>query len=248
MMGAFNPDDFVYHVPNFEVGYVMRNTPVPVGFWRGVNHSQNGFFRESFVDEMAHARGEDPYRFRRKLYVFSPRSLAVIDAVADLAQWGRHRDGVFQGMAVVQCYNTISAQVVDISVSDAGELTVHRVCCAIDPVYVVNPSIVEAQMQGGVAYALSAALHGEITLEDGRVQQSNFFDYPALRMNQMPQIAVTLISSGERYSKEWGGVGEPGTPPLAPALCNAIFAATGQRIRTLPISKHRLNAARRGRA
>jgi isoquinoline 1-oxidoreductase beta subunit len=248
MMGAFNPDDFVYHVPNFEVGYVMRNTPVPVGFWRGVNHSQNGFFRESFVDEMAHARGEDPYQFRRKLYVFSPRSLAVIDAVAALAQWGRHRDGVFQGMAVVQCYNTISAQVVDISVSDAGELTVHRVCCAIDPVHVVNPSIVEAQMQGGVVYALSAALHGEITLEDGRVQQSNFFDYPALRMNQMPQIAVTQISSGERYSKEWGGVGEPGTPPLAPALCNAIFAGTGQRIRTLPLSKHRLKPAQRGRA
>ena len=149
MMGAFNPDDLVYHVPNFEVGYVMRNTPVPVGFWRGVNHSQNGFFRESFVDEMAHARREDPYRFRRKLYASSPRSLAVIDAVAALAQWGRHRDGVFQGMAVVQCYNTISAQVADISVSDGGELTVHRVCCAIDPVHVVNPSIVEAQMQSG---------------------------------------------------------------------------------------------------
>ena len=248
MMGAFLAEDMAYRVPNFEVGYVMRNTPVPVGFWRGVNHSQNCFFRESFVDEMAHARGEDPYRFRRKLLASSPRSLAVVDAVAALAQWGKRRPGVSQGMALVECYNAVSAQVMDVSVTDDGELTIHRVCCAIDPVHVVNPNIVEAQMQGAVVYALSAALAGEISFEDGRVQQSNFSDYPALRMNQIPQIAVTLVPSGDRYSKEWGGVGEPGTPPVAPALCNAIFAATGQRIRTLPIMKHRLTPARRGSA
>ena len=240
MMGAFLKEDMDYRVPNFEVGYVMRNTPVPVGFWRGVNHSQNGFFRESFVDEMAHARGEDPYQFRRKLLAANPRSLAVVDAVAKLSGWGRPRRGVFQGMAVVTCYNTISAQVVDLSIGEAGEVIVHRVSCAIDAVHVVNPGIVEAQMQGAVVYALGAALDGEITFQDGRVLQSNFSDYPALRMNQVPEVAVALVSSGDKYSKEWGGVGEPGTPPLAPALCNAVFAATGQRIRSLPLSKHRL--------
>jgi isoquinoline 1-oxidoreductase subunit beta len=248
MMSAFLREDLAYSVPNFEVGYVMRDTPVPVGFWRGVNHSQNCFFRESFIDEMAHARGEDTYQFRRKLLASDRRTLAVVDAVAALAQWGRRPPGVFQGMAVVQCYNAVSAQVVDVSVTDDGELIIHRVCCAIDPVYVVNANIVEAQMQGGVVFALSAALAGEITLVDGRVQQSNFSDYPALRMNQVPEIAVTLVPSGDRYSKEWGGVGEPGTPPLAPALCNAIFAATGQRIRTLPINMHRLTPPRRGSA
>jgi isoquinoline 1-oxidoreductase beta subunit len=230
-----------YRLPNFEVGYVMRNTPVPVGFWRGVNHSQNGFFRESFVDEMAHARGEDPYQFRRKLLASSPRSLAVVDAVAKLSGWGLPRTGVFQGMAVVECYNSVSAQVVDLSIGEAGEAIVHRVSCAIDAVHVVNPSIVEAQMQGAVVYALGAALDGEITFQDGRVLQSNFSDYPALRMNQVPEVEVAFVSSGDKYTKEWGGVGEPGTPPLAPALCNAVFAATGQRIRSLPLSKHRLN-------
>jgi isoquinoline 1-oxidoreductase subunit beta len=240
MMGAFLKEDMAYRVPNFEVGYVMRNTPVPVGFWRGVNHSQNGFFRESFVDEMAHARGEDPYQFRRKLLASSPRSLAVVDAVAKLGGWGRPRSGVFQGMAVVECYNSVSAQVVDLSIGEAGEVIVHRVSCALDAVHVVNPGIVEAQMQGAVVYALGAALAGEITFKDGRVLQSNFSDYPALRMNQVPEVAVALVSSGDKYTTEWGGVGEPGTPPLAPALCNAVFAATGQRIRSLPLSKYRL--------
>ena len=143
-------------------------------------------------------------------------------------------------MAVVTCYNTVSAQVVDLPIGEAGEVIVHRVSCAIDAVHVVNPGIVEAQMQGAVVYALGAALDGEITFQDGRVLQSNFSDYPALRMNQVPEVAVALVSSGDKYTKEWGGVGEPGTPPLAPALCNAVFAATGQRIRSLPLSKHRL--------
>lgn len=238
MLAAFNPEDFFYDVPNFEVGYVMRNTPVTIGFWRGVNHSQNGFFRESFVDEMAHKTGQDPYQFRRKLYAKTPRSLAVLDAVAKLAGWGSAPPGIFQGIAIVECYNAVSAQVVDISVSESGDVTIHRVSCAIDAVQIVNPSIVEAQMQGAVIFALSAALKGEITIEDGCVQQSNFSDQPILRMNQVPEIKVAIVSSGDKYSKAWGGVGEPGTPPLFGALCNAIFAATGQRIRSLPIAKH----------
>jgi isoquinoline 1-oxidoreductase subunit beta len=243
MCNAFLDEDMAYHVPNFEVGYVMRNNPVPVGFWRGVNHSQNGYFRECFIDELAHARHQDPYLFRRNLLSTAPRSLAVLEEVARRANWGRAAQGVFQGIALVECYNSATAQVVDISVDDTGQLTVHRVVCAIDAGYIVNPSIVEAQMQGAVAYALGAVLYGEITLQDGRVQQSNFHDYRALRMNEMPQVEIYLVSSGDKYSKDWGGVGEPGTPPLAPAVSHAVFAATGKRIRSLPLAKHQLKSS-----
>jgi isoquinoline 1-oxidoreductase subunit beta len=243
MCNAFLDEDMAYHVPNFEVGYVMRNNPVPVGFWRGVNHSQNGYFRECFIDELAHASHQDPYLFRRNLLSESPRSLAVLEEVAQRANWGRTAKGVFQGIALVECYNSATAQVVDISVDDNGQFTVRRVVCAIDAGYIVNPSIVEAQMQGAVAYALGAVLYGEITLQGGQVQQSNFHDYRALRMNEMPQVETYFVSSGDKYSKDWGGVGEPGTPPLAPAVSNAVFAATGKRIRSLPLAKHQLNSS-----
>ena len=242
MCNAFQNDDMAYHVPNFEVGYVMRNSSVPVGFWRGVNHSQNGYFRECFIDELAHVRDQDPYLFRRNLLSEAPRSLAVLDEVAKRANWGRTAKGIFQGIALVECYNSVTAQVVDISVDDTGQLTVHRVVCAIDACYIVNPNIVEAQMQGAVAYALGAVLYGEITLQDGKVQQSNFHDYRALRMNEMPQVETYFVSSGDKYSKDWGGVGEPGTPPLAPAVCNAVFAATRKRIRSLPLANHQLRS------
>jgi isoquinoline 1-oxidoreductase beta subunit len=171
-----------------------------------------------------------------------PRSLAVLDEVAKRANWGRPAKGIFQGIALVECYNSVTAQVVDISVDDTGQLTVHRVVCAIDAGYIVNPSIVEAQMQGAVAYALGAVLYGEITLQDGKVQQSNFHDYRALRMNEMPQVETYFVSSGDKYSKDWGGVGEPGTPPLAPAVYNAVFAATRKRIRSLPLANHQLRS------
>jgi isoquinoline 1-oxidoreductase beta subunit len=241
MTNAFLDEDMAYEVPNFEVGYVMRNTPVPVGFWRGVNHSQNGYFRESFVDELANARGQDPYLFRRRLLSKGPRSLAVLDEAARRANWGQAPKGIFQGIALVECYNSVTAQVVDISVSDTGELAVHRVVCVIDAGYIVNPNIVEAQMEGAVVYGLGAVLYGQITLHDGQVQQSNFHDYRALRMNEMPKVETYFLSSGSKYSQEWGGVGEPGTPPLAPAIANALFAATGQRIRTLPLANHEFN-------
>jgi isoquinoline 1-oxidoreductase beta subunit len=243
MMNAFLDEDMAYEVANFEVGYVMRNTPVPVGFWRGVNHSQNGYFRESFVDELAHARGQDPYLFRRSLLSKGPRSLAVLDEAARRANWGHGPEGVFQGIALVECYNSVTAQVVDVSVSDAGELAVHRVICVIDAGHIVNPNIVEAQMEGAVVYGLGAVLYGQITLREGRVQQSNFHDYRALRMNEMPQVETYFLSSGNRYTEEWGGVGEPGTPPLAPAIANAVFAATGQRIRSLPLANHEFKSS-----
>jgi isoquinoline 1-oxidoreductase subunit beta len=238
MMNAFLEEDMAYAVPNFEVGYVMRNTTIPVGFWRGVNHSQNGFFRESFIDELAHHRGRDPYEFRRGLLAESPRSLAVLDTAARRANWGHAGPGVYQGIALVECYNSVTAQVIELSVSGAGDIKVHRVVCVTDAGYLVNPRIVEAQMEGAVVYGLGAALYGEITVKEGQVQQSNFNDYRALRMNEMPRVEFVDASSGNRYTQEWGGIGEPGTPPLAPAIANALFAATGQRIRALPFARY----------
>jgi isoquinoline 1-oxidoreductase subunit beta len=240
MMSGFLEADMFYDVPNVEVGYVMRNTAVPVGFWRGVNHSQNGYIREAFIDELAHVRAKDPYQFRRELLANSPRSLAVLDEVARRADWGKARDGIHQGIAIVECYDSVCAHVVEISVDPAGAVKVHRVVCAIDSGYVVNPGIVVAQMEGAIVYGLIAALTGEITLNGGRVDQSNFHDYPALRMNEMPEVETYLVPSGDKYIQRWGGIGEPGVPPLAPALVNAVFAATGKRIRSLPLKNHDL--------
>jgi isoquinoline 1-oxidoreductase beta subunit len=238
MMSGFVTADMFYDVPNIDVAYAMRNTTIPVGFWRGVNHSQNGFFRESFVDEMAHARGEDPYQFRRKLLTNAPRSLRVLDAVAQHAQWGSAAAGVHQGISLVECYDSVCAQVVELSAHAGGALEIRRVTVGIDSGYVVNPAIVVSQMEGAVAWALAAVMTGEITHTRGRVNQSNFHDYPALRMFEMPPVETLLLPSGARYLKRWGGIGEPGVPPLAPAMTNAIFAATGTRIRSLPLKHH----------
>ena len=243
MMNGFRTVDMVYDVPNVDVAYAMRNTTIPVGFWRGVNHSQNGFFRESFVDEMAHARGEDPYLFRRKLFARAPRSLHVLDAVARHADWGKAPAGVHQGIAIVECYDSVCAHVVDLSIDADGRMTIHRVVVGIDSGYVVNPAIVISQMEGAVAYALVAVTTGEITHTRGRVDQSNFHDYPALRMVEMPRVDTLLLPTGDTYLKKWGGIGEPGVPPLAPAITNAIFAATGKRIRSLPLKHHDLRTA-----
>jgi isoquinoline 1-oxidoreductase subunit beta len=230
-------EEMVYEVPNYLADYAMRNTHVPVGFWRSVNHSQNAFFRESFIDELAHAAGRDPYDYRRKLLANSPKHLAVLDAAAKRASWGRPTPhGVSRGIAIQQAYGSICAQVVEASVGADSEVRVHRVVAAIDPGHVVNPRTVEMQIEGSIAYALTAALYGEITLRDGRVEQSNFHDYEMLRLADMPKVESVIVPSGGF----WGGIGEPATPPLAPALCNAIFAATGKRIRALPIKNQNL--------
>ena len=224
-------EDMPYEVPNYLVDFAMRNSHVPVGVWRSVNHSQNAFFKESFIDEMAFAAGLDPYLFRRRLLAKKPRELAVLEAAAKRAGWGASLpSGIFRGMALHNSQSSICAQVVDASVGADGKVRVHRVVSAIDAGHVVNPLTIELQTESAVVFGLTAALYGEITIKDGRVEQANFHDYPMLRLAEMPQVE-TVIVAGDG----WGGVGETAVPPLAPALCNAIFAGTGKRIRSLPL-------------
>jgi isoquinoline 1-oxidoreductase subunit beta len=230
--------EMAYAVPNYRVDAALRATHVPLGAWRGINYTQNAFYKESFVDELAHAAGADPYRYRRHLLRDSPKDLAVLDAAAQKAEWGKPLPpGRFRGIAVNYACDSYVAQVVEISVED-GKVRVHRVVSAIDCGHVVNPLSVEMQMQGAVVYALTAALYGEITIKDGAAEQSNFNDYQMLRMADAPEVVSVIVPSGDF----WGGVGEPPVPPAAPALCNAIFAATGKRIRSLPVKNHDLRA------
>lgn len=240
MTDGFHDDDMLYDVPNFESGSVMRNTAIPVGFWRGVNLSQNGYFREAFVDEMAQASGQDPYQFRRALLAGSPRSLAVLDEAARRAGWGQAPDGIHQGIAVIEGDGSVCAQVVEISVGTDGTIKLHRVVCAVDPGYAINPDTITAQIESAIIQGLSAALSGEITFKDGRPEQSNFHDYTILRIDEVPPVETAIVPSGDRYSQKWGGIGETGLPPVAAALANAVFAATGKRIRTLPLKAHKL--------
>ena len=221
-----------YLVPNVKVDWVRADVGIPVGFWRSVGNSQNAFIVESFVDELAHAAGKDPFEFRRGLLEKHPRHKAVLELAAEKSGWGQPLPaGRARGIALQESFASYVAEVAEVSVSPEGKVKVHRVVCAVDCGTVVNPDIVVAQMESAIVFGISAALSGEITIKDGRVVQANFNDYPVLRMNEMPVVEVHLVKSTEPP----GGVGEPGTPPAAPAVCNAIFAATGKRIRKLPI-------------
>ena len=232
--------EVAYEFPNFFVDYAMRNTPVPVGFWRSVNNSQNAFYKESFLDEVAHAGGQDPYELRRALLKHHPKQLAVLDAAAKQAGWGKTLPaGMFRGIAYHDSYNTLVCGIAEISLGDKNEITVHRIVCALDSGYVVNPDTVVTQVEGAIVFGLTAALYDKITIKNGRVQQANFDTYPMLRLKAMPKIEVVQVPSGGF----WGGVGEVGLPPVAPALCNAIFAAAGRRIRSLPLSDHGFTTA-----
>jgi isoquinoline 1-oxidoreductase beta subunit len=233
--------DSPYDVPNFRIEFAMRNSHVPVGFMRTVFHSQNPFMRECFIDEMAGAAGKDPYEFRRPLLAGHPKDLAVLDAVARASGWGLPLPaGVHRGIALQDSHGSYAAAVFEVSVSAAGEIDIRRVVVAVDPGYVVNPDSAEAQVQSCVAYGLTSVLWGEITLKDGRVEQSNFHDYRIMRIAEMPKrIEAVLVPSGGF----WGGMGETPLAPLAPALCNAIFAATGRRIRSLPLKNQGLRLA-----
>lgn len=216
--------------------FSLYDLPVPIGFWRSVGQSHNSFFIESAIDEAAHAAKQDPYQYRRLMLKNDYRYLNVMEVVAKKVGWGKPPRGRFHGMGVCKSFDTYVAEVAEISVSPTGQLQVHRIVCAVDCGVVVNPDIVTAQIEGGVIYGLAAALDGEITIEKGRVVQSNFHDYRVLRLADAPKIEVHIVPSDEAPT----GVGEPGTPPVAPAVTNAIFAATGKRIRSLPISKHSL--------
>ncbi len=231
--------DIPYAIPNILVDLHSPKVGVPVQWWRSVGHSHTAFVVESFIDELAHAAGKDPFEFRRSLLAKHPRRKAVLELAAQRADWMKPPEkGMGRGIAVHESFGSIVAQVAEVSVNPAGRVRVHKVVCAVDCGKVVNPEVVKAQMESGIVFGLSAALHGAITFKEGRVEQSNFNDYPILRMYEMPVVEVFITPSQEPL----GGVGEPGVPPIAPAVGNAIFAATGKRIRRLPIPAEELRA------
>jgi len=231
-------DEFGYMaIPNLLIDHAVRNTHVPVGFWRGVNHNQNAIFMESFIDELAHAAGKDPLAFRRSIMGKNPKHLAVLEAVAKKAGWGTPLPkGVYRGLAQNGGFGSYVAAVAEVSVSPKGELKILRIVAATDPGYAVNPDMIDAQVQGSFVYGLSAVLYSENTIAKGRIVESNFDTYQVMRMNDMPKVETIVVASGGF----WGGVGEPTIAVAAPAVLNAIFAATGKRIRTLPLRQHDL--------
>jgi isoquinoline 1-oxidoreductase beta subunit len=227
-----------YAIPSVRVGCMLKNTHVPVMFWRSVGSSQNAFFVESYIDELAQAAGQDPNKFRRTLLAGKSDFLGVLDIIAEKSDWGKPLgQGRGRGIAIHECYGSIIGQVAEVTVSQKGEVKVDRVVAAVDCGHVVNPGIVEAQIQSGVIYGLSAALYGEITIKQGRVEQGNFDEYQVVRLADTPKIEVYLALSG---GKKWGGIGEPGTAATAPAVANAVFAATGTRVRSMPLKNVKL--------
>ncbi|MES2181168.1 MAG: xanthine dehydrogenase family protein molybdopterin-binding subunit [Pseudomonadota bacterium] len=218
-------------IPNYQVSLHTAKTTVPVLWWRSVGHSHTAFVMESLIDELAHTAKKDPLAYRRELLKDHPRHLAALNLAAEKADWHKPLPkGVFRGIAVHESFGSFAAQVAEVSVV-AGEVKVHRMVSAIDCGLAVNPDSLKAQMESSISFGLGAALQSEITFKDGMVQQSNFHDYQVMRMANMPKVEVYIVQSTEKM----GGVGEPGLPPVAPAVTNAIFAATGKRIRTLPI-------------
>ncbi len=235
------PAEFGYNaIPNLLVDHALRGTGVPVGFWRGVNHNQNAVYVECFIDELAVAAGKDPLEFRRAMLAKSPKHLAILNAAAAKAGWGtKLPEGVFRGICQNCGFGSYTAAVAEVSVSKVGELKVLRIVAATDPGYVVNPDQVTAQVEGSFTYGMSALLYSENTVEKGRVVQSNFDSYQVARMEDTPKIETVLAPSGGF----WGGVGEPTIAVAAPAVLNAIYAATGKRVRSLPLKNTDLSRA-----
>jgi isoquinoline 1-oxidoreductase subunit beta len=226
-----------YSVPNLLIEYAMRNTHVPVGPWRGVNTNQNGVYMECFIDEVAHAAKADPLEFRRALMSKHPKHLGVLNAVAEQAGWGKPLPkGVFRGIAQFMGYGSYSAAVAEVSVSAAGELKVHRMVLGVNCGHAVNPDQIAAQVEGSVAYGLSATLYGECTVQDGRMVELNFHSYPMLKLAEMPRVETVIVTTHDF----WGGVGEPTICVVAPSVMNAIHAATGKPVRSLPLKNVQL--------
>lgn len=229
-----------YTIPNLLIDHAMRNPHVPPGFWRGVNLNQNTIYLECFIDELAHAAGKDPLEFRRALMKNHPKHLAVLNAAAEKAGWGsKAPDGVYRGLCQTMGFGSYVAAVAEVSVSADGKLKIHRIVAATDPGHAVNPAQIERQVEGSFVYGLSAALFGECTVKDGRMVEENFDSYNVMRMEQMPAVETMIVPSGGF----WGGVGEPTIAVAAPAVLNAIFAATGKRVRNLPLKNTDLRKA-----
>ncbi|HEV7821805.1 MAG TPA: molybdopterin cofactor-binding domain-containing protein, partial [Burkholderiales bacterium] len=228
--------EFGYNaIPNLLIDHAMRNPHVPPGFWRGVNINQNAIYVECFIDELAQAAGQDPLEFRRKLMTKNPKHLAVLNAVAERAGWGKPAPkGVFRGLAQMKAFNSYVAACAEVSVTGGNKVKVHRIVCATDPGYAVNPAQIERQIAGSFVYGLSAVFNQECTVKNGRIEQTNFNTFDSMRIAQMPKVESIVMPSGGF----WGGVGEPTICVAAPAVLNALAAATGKRIRTFPLKNH----------
>ncbi len=226
-----------YGAPNMLIEYVMRNTHVPVGPWRGVNTNQNAVYMECFMDEVAHAAGKDPVEFRRSLMANYPKHLACLNAVAEKAEWGKPLPaGVHRGIAQFHGYATYSAAVAELSVSDDGKVKVHRMVLGVNCGHAVNPDQIAAQIEGSVAFGLTAALYGEMSVKDGRMVQTNFDTYQIMRLAEMPKVETLIMQTYDI----WGGIGEPTICVVTPAVLNAIYAATGKPVRSLPLKNIKL--------
>jgi isoquinoline 1-oxidoreductase beta subunit len=233
--------DLAYALPNVHVEYVRVEPPgIPTAFWRSVGPSHNVFVTESFMDELAATAKQDPVAYRRALLNKTPRAKAVLDLAAEKAGWGqRLRQGFGRGVSLQSVFGSYLAQVAEVEVSKSGAVRVRRVVCAVDCGTVINPDTVQAQIQSGIIFGATAALYGQVTLKQGRIEQSNFHDYQALRMNEAPAIEVHIVQSSEPP----GGMGETGTSAIVPAIANAIFAATGKRLRRMPVDARALKSA-----
>ena len=234
-------------VPNWYTGQFLKNTHVPVAYWRSVGGSQNCFYLESFIDELAHAAGKDPLEFRRSL-TDRDDSLAVLNKLAEISGWGKPMAaGRGRGISLVENHGAVGGQIAEVTVSSSGVVRVDRVFAATDAYHVVNPNLVDAQIEGGAVFGLAAMLYGEITIQNGAAAQGNFNDYRVARITDAPEMVTALALTGGKDSRgkpKWGGVGECSTAPIAAAIANAIFAATGKRIRSLPVKNLKLQEGR----
>ena len=235
-----NEGQLGYTIPNLLIDHAMVNPPIPPWFWRGVNNNQNAIYLECFMDELAHAAGQDPLEFRRKLMAKHPKHLAVLNAVAERVGWGKPApQGVYRGLAQQMGYGSYVAAAAEISVTGGNKVKIHRIVGATDPGHAVNPAQIDRQVAGSFVYGLSACFYGECTVKDGRIEQTNFHDYNVMRMSEMPKVESIVMPSGGF----WGGVGEPTIFVAAPAVLNAFFAATGKRIRSIPLKNHDISFA-----